>query len=343
MKSKKKLVVTGGAGFIGSNFIRHFIQKNEDYEILNLDKLTYAGNLANTEDFARLKNYQFVKGDIADKKTVFECLRAAEAVINFAAETHVDRSIHGAEVFLKTDILGVYNLLEAVRKFNIKKFVQISTDEVYGDILYGSAKENDSARPSNPYSASKAGADLLVLSYWRTYKTPVIIIRSTNNFGPYQYPEKLIPLFITNALENKQLPLYGEGKNIRNWIYVKDNCEAIELILKNGRTGEIYNVGGASEISNIEITKMILELLGKPETLITFVKDRPGHDQRYSLDSAKVKSEFNWSAKFDFKTALAETVKWYQENSSWWQKIKEENQEYQEFYQKHYQNSGRKH
>lgn len=340
MKPKtKKIVVTGGAGFIGSNFVRHFLGNpdNEEYKVLNLDKLTYAGNLENTRDFENHERYQFVKGDICDPKLVEDCLKGAEAVINFAAETHVDRSILGSEVFIKTDVLGIYNLLEAAKKRGLKKFIQISTDEVYGDILFGSAKESDPLRPSNPYSASKAAGDLLALSYYRTYGIPVTVIRSSNNFGPYQHPEKLIPLFITNALENNSLPLYGEGKNVRDWLYVKDNCQAIELVFKKGRLGEVYNVGGGNEIANLEVTKLILIFLKKPESLISYIHDRPGHDLRYALDTTKMKNEFGWQPQSGFKQALEETVKWYQKNEAWWQKIRQNNREHQEFYQKQYQ------
>jgi dTDP-glucose 4,6-dehydratase len=332
----RKLVITGGAGFIGSNFTRYFLEHNPDYEVVNLDKLTYAGNLENTRDFENHPRYRFVKGDIGDKALVEEVLKGATALINFAAETHVDRSLHNAEIFITTDILGLYCLLETARKHHLEKFVQISTDEVYGDILYGSAKESDPLRPSNPYSASKAGADLMALAYARTYKTPLIIIRSSNNFGPFQYPEKLIPLFITNALEGKKLPLYGDGKNIRDWLYVKDNCAAINKIFLLGKMGEIYNVGGGSEVQNIEVAKLILALLNKNDDLIEYVADRPGHDQRYSLDSAKVKTELNWQPQCDFKTALEETVRWYQENDGWWRSIKENQPAFGDFYRKNY-------
>jgi len=315
-----KLLVTGGAGFIGSNFIRHMLRKYPDYEIVNLDKLTYAGNLANLKDLEDNPRYSFVKGDICDKKVVEDVSKDVDAIVNFAAETHVDKSIVDAGTFVTTDTYGTYILLEAARKYHIQRFVQISTDEVYGSIEKGSFKEMDPLNPSNPYSASKAGADLLVHSYFITYDLPMVTTRSTNNFGPYQHPEKLIPLFITNALRNKPLPLYGDGKNIRDWIYVMDNCEAINLILHKGRTGEIYNVAGGDEKTNLEVTHLILEELNKPDTLIKFVEDRPGHDKRYSLDCTKVR-KLGWKPKTKFEDGLKKTVQWYKDNVWWWKPL----------------------
>ena len=316
-----RLLVTGGAGFIGSNFIRHILKKYPDFKIVNLDKLTYAGNLDNLKDIENNPNYQFIKGDICDKEIVEKLAKDIDIIINFAAETHVDRSIEDAGVFIKSDILGTYNLLEAVKKFNIKKFIQISTDEVYGSTENNSFKETDSLKPNSPYSASKAGADLLVRSYIKTHNVPAMITRSSNNYGPYQYPEKLIPLFVTNLLENKKIPLYGDGLNVRDWLYVIDNCEAIDFVLQNGKEGEIYNIGSGSEITNLEITKTILKELNKDETNIDFVKDRLGHDFRYSLDCSKINT-LGWKPRFNFEQSIKETINWYKNNESWWKKIK---------------------
>src|SRR3989338_5524788 len=316
-----KIVVTGGLGFIGSNFIRHMIKKYPNYRIVNLDKITYAGNPENLRDVEKNKNYKFVKGDICDKKIVERVIKDCDIVVNFAAETHVDRSIVDAGVFVKTDILGTYTLLEAAKKFKIKKYIQISTDEVYGSIEKGSFKENDNLNPNSPYAASKAGADMLVRSYIVTYKLPAVITRSSNNFGPYQYPEKVIPLFITNLLEGKKVPLYGDGLNVRDWIYVIDNCEAIDFIMHNGKEGEIYNIAGGNEIANIRLTKMILEGVGRDEGFIDYVKDRLGHDRRYSLDCSKI-NKLGWKPRFEFHKALKETIKWYKENELWWKKLK---------------------
>lgn len=316
----KKLLITGGAGFIGSNFIRHILNKYDDYHIVNLDKLTYAGNLDNLKDISKNKRYKFVKGDIADAKVVEKIAKGCEVIVNFAAETHVDRSIHGAAEFVKTNVFGTHTLLEAARKLKTGLYIQISTDEVFGSISDGSFKEDDPLRPNSPYSASKAGADLLVRSYFVTYKLPVIITRSSNNFGPYQYPEKVIPLFITNLLRNKKVPLYADGMNVRDWLYVIDNCEAIDLIMHKGRAGEIYNIGGTTEITNLELTYNILEMLGKDKRSIEYVKDRPGHDKRYSLDITKIKG-LGWHPRHDFKEALEATIEWYRANKSWWTKI----------------------
>ncbi len=330
---RKKILVTGGCGFIGSNFIRHLLNKYPDYEIVNLDKLTYAGNLENLRDIEEKPNYRFVKGDICDERIVDSVVKeGVNAILNFAAESHVDRSILGPESFIKTDIYGTHTLLGAARKYKIKRIVQISTDEVYGSIEKGSFRETDPLNPSSPYAASKASADLLCLSYFTTYKLPIIITRSSNNYGSYQFPEKLIPLFITNALENRPLPLYGDGLNVRDWLYVLDNCRAIDLILHKGRIGEIYNVGADNERTNIEITKTILKILEKGENLIKRVKDRPGHDRRYSLDSTKIR-ELGWKPEYNFKKALKETVNWYRNNESWWRKLKVKAEE---FYKKQY-------
>jgi len=312
-----KILVTGGAGFIGSNFIRYMLSTRPDCKIINLDKLTYAGNLANLKDVERNANYTLIKGDICDKVVVEKVVAGADGIINFAAETHVDRSITGPEDFVRTDILGTFTLLEAAKKFGVKKYVQISTDEVYGSTESGSFKETDPLKPSSPYSASKAGADMLALSYFTTYGLSVVVTRSSNNFGPYQYPEKLIPVLITKAMKGEPLPIYGDGKNVRDWLYVLDNCRAIDLAFQKGRDGEIYNIGGGHEKQNIEIAKMILKQLGKPESLLTFVKDRPGHDRRYSIDCSKLKA-LGWRPTADFDKTLRETVDWYVKNEWFW-------------------------
>ncbi|MBA7634893.1 dTDP-glucose 4,6-dehydratase [subsurface metagenome] len=329
-----KILITGGAGFIGSNFVRYLLNKYPDYEIVNLDKLTYSGNLENLKDVENNPNYRFIKGDICDSQIVDEVGKGCDVIINFAAESHVDRSILGPESFIKTDIYGTYTLLEATRKHKMERIIQISTDECYGSIEKGSFKETDPLNPSSPYAASKASADLLCLSYFTTYKLPIIITRSSNNYGPYQYPEKLIPLFITNALENKPLPLYGDGLNVRDWLYVLDNCQAIDLILHKGRIGEIYNVGADNERTNIKITKAILKILEKGEDLIKKVKDRPGHDRRYSLNSSKIR-KLGWKPEYNFEKALEETVDWYRNNESWWRKLKVKAEE---FFKKQYGN-----
>ena len=305
-----KLLVTGGAGFIGSNFIRHILKKYPDYKITNLDKLTYAGNPDNLKEVEGNPNYTFIKGDICDAKVVSEAAEGVDAIINFAAETHVDRSILDPGSFIKTDVYGTYTLLEAVKSKGITRYIQISTDEVYGSIEQGSFNEESTLMPSSPYSASKAGADIVVQAYRKTFHLPVIITRSSNNFGPYQYPEKLIPLFITNAIEDNPLPMYGDGLNVRDWIYVADNCEAIDVVLHKGKDGEIYNIGGGNERTNRVITEIILKETGKSGDLIKFVKDRPGHDRRYSIDSSKLVS-WGFVQKYKFEDAIAHTVKWY--------------------------------
>jgi dTDP-glucose 4,6-dehydratase len=316
-----KLVVTGGAGFIGSNFIRHVLAAHPEDSVVNLDKLTYAGNLSNLAEVSGSPRYRFVPGDICDATVVRDVLAGADALVNFAAESHVDRSLVEPDAFLRTDVFGVFTLLEAVRELKTPRFVHIGTDEVYGSVADGSSRETDALQPRNPYSASKAGGDLLALAYWETHRVPVVVTRSSNNFGPYQYPEKVIPLFITNALDDQPLPLYGDGRNVRDWLYVLDNCAAIDLVLRKGREGEIYNIGGGNEIENIVLTRQILHLLGKPETLITPVKDRVGHDRRYSLDSSKV-GELGWTPAHRFDDALAATVSWYGAETSWWRPLK---------------------
>jgi len=316
-----KILITGGCGFIGSNFIRGMLKKYPAYKIVNLDKLTYCGNPDNVRDIEGDKRYSFIKGDICDKKAVEGAMKSCDVVINFAAESHVDRSIEDASAFIRTNIQGVYTLLEAAKKNEIKRFIQISTDETYGSITKGSFKENSPIRPNSPYSAAKAGGDHLAMAYYKTFKLPVIITRSSNNFGPYQYPEKVIPLFITNLLENKKVPLYGDGMNVRDWLYVADNCTAIDLVLHKGKIGEVYNIGGSFEIPNIELTNIILKNLGKTDKLIYYVSDRLGHDRRYSLDSSKVR-KLGWKPSKSFDIAIKETINWYRANTTWWQKLK---------------------
>jgi dTDP-glucose 4,6-dehydratase len=328
-----RLLVTGGAGFIGSNFVRHVLAAHRDDSVVNLDKLTYAGNLANLADVADDSRYSFIHGDVCDGKLVRDVARNVDAVVNFAACTHVDRSLLEPDEFLRTDVFGVFTLLEATRELRIPRFLHVSTDEVYGSVERGSSRESDPLRPTNPYSASKASGDLLALAAWHSYRTPVTITRSSNNFGPYQYPEKVIPLFITNAIEDRPLPLYGDGQNVRDWLYVADNCAAIDLVLRQGRDGEVYNVGGGHEVENLALTRAILRLTGKPEALIQPVKDRPGHDRRYSLDSSKVR-QLGWAPRHPFDAALAETVRWYREHEAWWRPLK--SGEFRAYYERQY-------
>ena len=328
-----KVLVTGGLGFIGSNFIRHILHKYPNYKITNLDKMTYCGNPDNLKDIEKNKNYSFVKGDICDAKAVDKLVEGKNIVLNFAAETHVDRSIDDPKSFIRTDVDGTHTLLEAAKKHGVKKFVQISTDEVYGSIEKGSFTEDSALQPNSPYSASKAGGDLIARSYNKTFGVPAIITRSSNNFGPYQYPEKLLPLFITNLLEGRKVPVYGDGMNVRDWLYVIDNCEAIDLVMHKGKVGEIYNIGADNEKTNLEITKLLLKELGKNESFIEYVKDRPGHDRRYSIDSSKLRN-LGWKPRFKFEAALKDTVKWYNGNQNWWKRIK--SGEYKEHYKKHY-------
>jgi dTDP-glucose 4,6-dehydratase len=330
-----KILVTGGAGFIGSNFIRYVLSTHPDDTVVNLDKLTYAGNPANLADVADSPRYTFVHGDICDANLVRDVARGVDAVVNMAAESHVDRSLMEADAFLRTDVFGVFTLLEAVRELRIPRLLHVSTDEVYGSVATGSSRESDPLRPSNPYSASKAGGDLLSLAYWQTHRVPVVITRSSNNFGPYQYPEKVVPLFITNALEDEPLPLYGDGRNVRDWLYVLDNCAGIDLVLRQGHDGEIYNIGGGTEVENVVLTRQILRLTGKVESLIRPVKDRPGHDRRYSLDSHKIR-QLGWKTRHPFPEALATTVQWYREHPTWWRPLK--SGEFRAYYQQQYGN-----
>jgi len=314
-----RLLVTGGLGFIGSNFCRYILTKHPDYELINIDKVGIGANPASLRDFENEKNYSFIKGDICNPQLVSKMLQRADAVVNIAAETHVDRSIADPYTFLQNNTIGTYTVLEALRRHNSKaKLVQVSTDEVYGETVEGSFTEIDPLKPSNPYSASKAAADMFVLSYYKTYGLNASITRCTNNFGPYQLPEKLIPKTIIRALRNLSVPIYGKGTNIRDWIHVQDHCAAIEKVLETGAPGEVYNVSAGNEIPNLEIVKRILAKLDKPESLITFVEDRPGHDTRYSLDSAKIRSTLGWQPDCFFPEALESTIRWYVENEKWW-------------------------
>ncbi|MDD3887274.1 MAG: dTDP-glucose 4,6-dehydratase [Patescibacteria group bacterium] len=334
-----KILVTGGLGFIGSNFIRYMLAKYSAYQIVNLDKVTYAGNFENLAGIDKDPRYQFFKGDIADSKLVNSLIsvQKPDAIINFAAETHVDRSIMNPGDFINTDVFGTHILLNAVKDHNVKRYIQISTDEVYGDFDNGGfAKETSPLRPSSPYAASKAGGDLQVLAFRRTYNLPVLITRCTNNYGPYQYPEKIIPLFITNLLESKTIPVYGDGQQIRDWLHVDDHCSAIDLVLHKGVDGEIYNIGANQnpEITNLELTKRIITACGKDERSIEYVKDRAGHDRRYAVDVAKIKTELGWEPKYNFDSGIAQTISWYKNNLEWWKKIK--TGEYLNYYKQQY-------
>ncbi|GAA5818248.1 MAG: dTDP-glucose 4,6-dehydratase [Methanobrevibacter sp. CfCl-M3] len=313
-----RILVTGGAGFIGSNFIKYILDKYPNYELINLDCLTYSGNLENLRDIEDNSNYSFIKGSILDTKLVMRISEDVDYIINFAAETHVDRSIKNPSIFIESNIHGTQNLLEAGKENRIEKFIQISTDEVYGSLTTESGfKETNHLLPNSPYSASKAGADLMVRAYNETFGLPMNITRCSNNYGPYQFPEKLIPLMINNALNNKSLPVYGDGKNIRDWLHVHDHCTAIDLVLHKGENGEIYNIGGDNEKMNVEIVKLILAYLNKDESLISFVKDRLGHDRRYAIDSYKIQKELGWKPKYKFEEGIKETIQWYLDNQKW--------------------------
>ena len=336
------IIVTGGAGFIGSNFVFHMLNAHPDYRIICLDKLTYAGNLSTLEPVMSNPNFRFVKADICDKEAVDKLFEEEkpDIVVNFAAESHVDRSIENPQIFLETNIIGTSVLMDASRKHGVKRYHQVSTDEVYGDLPLDRTDlfftENTPIHTSSPYSSSKAGADLLVLAYYRTYGLPVTISRCSNNYGPYHFPEKLIPLMIIRALHDESLPVYGDGLNVRDWLYVEDHCKAIDLIIHNGKVGEVYNVGGHNEMANIDIVKLILKELGKSEDLITYVTDRAGHDRRYAIDPTKIHNDLGWLPETKFADGIVKTIKWYLENESWWQPIV--SGEYQNYYQKMYGN-----
>lgn len=338
------IIVTGGAGFIGSNFVFHMLQAHPDYRIVCLDKLTYAGNLSTLEPVLQQDNFRFVKADICDRQAVDKLFQEEkpDIVVNFAAESHVDRSIENPGIFLETNIMGTAVLMDACRKYGIQRYHQVSTDEVYGDLPLDRPDlfftEETPLHTSSPYSSSKASADLLVMAYYRTYGLPVTISRCSNNYGPYHFPEKLIPLMIANALADKPLPVYGNGENVRDWLYVEDHCRAIDLIIHNGKVGEIYNVGGHNEKRNIDIVRIICQELGKPESLIVHVEDRKGHDRRYAIDPAKIHRELGWLPETKFEDGIKKTIKWYLEHKKWWQDII--NGEYQEYYAKMYGSKG---
>jgi dTDP-glucose 4,6-dehydratase len=331
------ILVTGGAGFIGSNFVRYMLEKYPTYKVVNYDLLTYAGNLENLKDVENHPNYTFVKGDINNRELVDYLVKTHEidVIVNFAAESHVDRSITDPDIFVKTNVLGTQALLDVAKANNIKKYVQISTDEVYGTLgETGYFTEETPLAPNSPYSASKAGGDLLVRAYHETYGLNVNITRCSNNYGPYHFPEKLIPLMITNALEGKELPIYGDGQNIRDWLHVKDHCAAIDLVIHKGRPGEVYNIGGHNERTNNEIVHLIVEKLGVSKDLIKYVADRPGHDRRYAIDPTKIMTELGWKPQYTFETGIVETIQWYIDNQEWWKNIK--SGEYMNYYQKQY-------
>ena len=331
-----EVLVTGGAGFIGSNFVRHALAAHADWQVTTLDKLTYAGRLENLHDVIDDPRHRFVRGDICDPELVRPLVARASIVVHFAAETHVDRSIQGAGDFIKTDVYGTFVLLEAARQApELRRFIQISTDEVYGSVAEGASRETDELKPRNPYAASKAGADRLAYSYWATYGVPVIVTRASNNYGPYQFPEKVIPLFITNALDSVGVPLYGDGLNVRDWLQVDDHCRAIDLVIDRGLPGEVYNIGGGNEVTNIDLTRRILGLLDRPESLIRPVADRLGHDRRYCLDTGKLRA-LGWTPSVDFAAGLAATVRWYEANEWWWRPIKQGDPAYRDYYERQY-------
>jgi dTDP-glucose 4,6-dehydratase len=337
------VLVTGGAGFIGSNFVRYVLASHPDWRVTTLDKLTYAGRRENLHDVMEHPRHRFVQGDIANAAISAPLVEGSEIVVHFAAETHVDRSIVAAADFIRTDVEGTFVLLEAARRSTrLRRFVQISTDEVYGSVTTGSSRESDEFRPRNPYAASKAGADRLAYSYWATYGVPVVITRASNNYGPYQFPEKVIPLFVTNAIDEVPLPLYGDGGNARDWLHVSDHCRAIDLLIERGVEGDAYNVGGGNELKNVELTHRILAELGRPQSLIAFVADRPGHDRRYSLDTQKLR-QLGWAPQLPFDEGLRETIEWYCQNEWWWRPIKERDAAFRSYYQAQYGERSRVH
>ena len=332
-----KIVVTGGAGFIGSNFIRYVLETKENLSVVNYDKLTYAGNLANLESVADNPNYEFVKGDICDAAALEAAMRGCDAVIHFAAESHVDRSIYEPAPVIQTNVTGTFILLEVARKISLSRFIHVSTDEVYGDIPPGVlADEKFPLQPSSPYSASKAASDLLVRSYVRTYKFPAVITRSSNNYGPYQFPEKFLPLMITNALSDKALPVYGDGRQQRDWLHVEDNCRGILSVLEKGKIGEVYNIGGLDLEENLTVVRRLLDLIGKPETLVSYVQDRPGHDRRYALNCTKIETELGWRPTISLEDGLRRTIDWYKNHEQWLADVR--SREYLSYYKKYYEN-----
>jgi dTDP-glucose 4,6-dehydratase len=335
----KNILVTGGAGFIGSNFVRFLLRERPDVLVVNYDKLTYAGNLESLADVVNGERYRFVRGDICDRPSLLAVFQEhrIDTVVHFAAESHVDRSILNADVFVKTNVLGTLALLDAAKEIGVERFLHVSTDEVYGSLgPTGRFTETTQLHPNSPYAASKAGSDVLVLAYYHTYGLPVILTRCSNNYGPFQFPEKLIPLMIVNALNGKRLPVYGDGLNVRDWLFVEDHCAALEAVLNRGKVGEVYNIGGGNERTNIDIVKLILRRLDKPDTLIQFVTDRPGHDRRYAIDATKVTTEVGWSPRTKFEEGIDLTIAWYQENSMWWKRVI--SGEYQEYYRIMYEN-----
>jgi dTDP-glucose 4,6-dehydratase len=331
-----EILVTGGAGFIGSNFVRYALSAHPDWHVTTLDKLTYAGRMENLHDVLDDPRHQFVRGDIADLALAGPLVMRADLVVHFAAETHVDRSILSAGEFIRTDVYGTFVLLEAARQAtHLHRFIQISTDEVYGSVARGASLETDELRPRNPYAASKAGADRLAYSFWATYQVPVIITRASNNYGPYQFPEKVIPLFITNGIDGQPVPLYGDGLNVRDWLHVDDHCRALDLVIERGSVGEVYNIGGGNEVQNVDLTHRILGLLDRPTSLIRPVPDRPGHDRRYSLDTGKLRG-LGWRPQVEFDTGLRATAEWYRQNEWWWRPIKQGDPAFHAYYERQY-------
>lgn len=331
-----EVLVTGGAGFIGSNFVRYALHNHADWHITTLDKLTYAGRMETLHDVLDHSQHTFIRGDIADAEIASALVRRAELIVHFAAETHVDRSLLSAGDFIRTDVVGTFVLLEAARTAPaLRRFVQVSTDEVYGNVTTGRSQETDELKPRNPYAASKAAADRLAYSYWATFGVPVVVGRASNNYGPYQFPEKVIPLFVTNAIDDIPVPLYGDGLNLRDWLHVTDHCRALDVMIEKGASGEVYNIGGGNEVANVDLTCAILDLLGKPKSLITHVPDRPGHDRRYSLDTTKL-SALGWQPRVNFHDGLRETVAWYRANEWWWRPVKESDPAFRSYYETQY-------